>query len=124
MLSLLFTTDGQTLISSSADRTIRIWAIATGDCIALDRHHHWVWALSQHSIEQILLSSSQDETINAWSLDGTHLKTLRCARPYEGTLITGATGLTEAQAITFEALGAVNKSANSGFFNAKILQEN
>jgi WD40 repeat protein len=56
----------------------------------------------------MLLSSSQDETIRVWSLEtGTYLKTLRCLRPYEETVITGTTGLTEAQKVTLEALGAI-----------------
>ena len=55
-----------------------------------------------------LLSSSQDATIKGWSLqDGTHRKTLRCRLPYEKSIITNTTGLTEAQKMTWQALGAI-----------------
>ena len=108
VLSLLFMEDGERLSSSSADQTIRLWNLATGDCITiLQAHHHWVWSLVQH--DDVLLSSSQDETIKTWNLKtGTHLKTLRYPRPYEGTIITDATGLTAAETVTLKALGAID----------------
>lgn len=111
VLSLGFTADGERLISSSADKTIRIWHLATGACTAVLRgHQHWVWSLAQCAVNNVLLSSSQDETIKAWNLTtGAYLKTLRCARPYEGSRITGATGLTEAQRVSLQALGAMNE---------------
>ena len=109
VLSLLFDADGIRLISSSADKTIRVWNTTTGDCTAiLQQHQHWVWSLTQDLNHGIFLSSSQDETIKAWNLETEAcLKTLRCLRPYEGTMITGATGLTEAQRVTLQALGAI-----------------
>ena len=109
VLSLLFDADGIRLMSSSADKTIRVWNMTTGDCIAiLQQHQHWVWSLTQDLNHGILLSSGQDETIKAWNLETTAcLKTLRCLRPYEGTMITGATGLTKAQRVTLQALGTI-----------------
>ncbi|MBM0742010.1 hypothetical protein JOY44_10295 [Phormidium sp. CLA17] len=63
-------------------------------------HQNSVWSLVQNPNHEVLLSGSQDETIQAWSLEtGTHLKTLRCPRPYENMMITNATGLTEAQKV-------------------------
>jgi WD40 repeat protein len=114
VLSLLFSADGDRLISSSADKTIRIWAVATGDCTAtLQQHQHWVWSLAQNLNDGMLLSSSQDETVKAWNLETEDcLITLRCPRPYEGTLITGTTGLTEAQKVTLQALGAVKSKVH------------
>jgi WD40 repeat protein len=100
-------------MSSSADRTIRIWDLTTDECTSiLHQHEHWVWSLAQvcrnEINESILLSSSQDETINIWNLkDRTHCKTLRCHLPYEKSIITDATGLTEAQKMTWQALGAI-----------------
>ncbi|XHX79991.1 MAG: NB-ARC domain-containing protein [Stenomitos frigidus ULC029] len=111
VLSLLFSADGDRLTSSSADKTIRFWNVATGDCTAiLQEHQHWVWSLAQAQDAALLLSCSQDETIKVWHLEaGTHLRTLRCPRPYEGTIITGITGLTEAQTVTLQALGAIEQ---------------
>jgi len=109
VLSLLFKANGDHLISSSADKTIRLWNVATGDCTAVLQHHqHWVWSLAQDQDTAVLLSCSQDETIQAWHLEvGTHLKTLRCPRPYEDMSIMDATGLTDAQTVTLNALGAI-----------------
>ncbi len=109
VLALQFNATGDRLSSSSADKTIRLWNVATGGCIALfQQHQHWVWSLAYCLDHDLFLSSSQDETIKMWHLEtGTYLKTLRCPRPYEGTLITEATGLTEAQKVTLQALGAI-----------------
>jgi WD40 repeat protein len=113
IISLLFDANGNQLISSSADKTIRVWNLETGECTAkLDQHQHWVWSLAQvyrnEMDESILLSSSQDETIKVWDLkDGSHLKTLRCPLPYEKSIITEVTGLTEAQKMTLHSLGAI-----------------
>ncbi len=109
VLSLLFSANGTRLISSSADKTIRVWDLMTGDCRTnLQGHQNWVWSLVQPFGEEILLSSSQDGTVQAWDLkSGTHLKTLRCPRLYERAMIARATGLTEAQKVTLQALGAI-----------------
>jgi WD40 repeat protein len=113
IVSLLFSADGKSLISSSADRTIRIWNLTTNECTSiLHQHEHWVWSLSQvldnDTDQGLLLSSSQDATIKVWNLqDRTHLKTLHCPLPYEKSIITNATGLTEAQKMTWKALGAI-----------------
>ena len=101
------------LISSSADRTIRIWDLTTNECTSiLHQHEHWVWSLAQvlnnDPDQGLLLSSSQDATIQVWNLqDGTHRKTLRCRLPYEKSIITATTGLTKAQKMTWQALGAI-----------------
>lgn len=109
VLALRFSALGDRLISSSADQTIRIWDIATGECTAtMARHQHWVWSLTQSLEDSICLSSSQDETIKVWQLETSALlKTLRCPRPYEGTMMSRAGGLTAAQKTTLQALGAI-----------------
>ncbi|MEH2393092.1 MAG: hypothetical protein V7K21_16050 [Nostoc sp.] len=102
------------MISSSSDRTIKIWHVATGDCLAtLENHQNWIWSLSLSHDNQTLLSGSQDETINCWDLaTGESWTTLRPARPYEGMIITAATGLTEAEVSTLKALGAVEMNSD------------
>ncbi len=109
ILALRFSALGDRLISSSADHTIRLWDVATGDCTAImAQHQHWVWSLTPPRENGIFLTSSQDETIKAWQLEtGACLKTLRCLRPYEGAIMTRASGLTAAQKNTLQALGAI-----------------
>jgi WD40 repeat protein len=89
-------------------RTIKIWNLVTGDCLAtLQNHLHWVWSLSLTPDDRTLLSGSWDETINRWDLATEEcLQTLRPARPYEGMIITEVMGLTEAEVATLKALGA------------------
>ncbi|OUL26791.1 hypothetical protein BV378_12270 [Nostoc sp. RF31YmG] len=108
VLCIVFTSDGSRMMSSSSDRTIKIWDVATGDCLAtLQNHLNWVWSLSLSLDAQTLLSASQDETINCWDVSTGHCwQTLRPARPYEGMMIAGVTGLTEAEIATLKALGA------------------
>ncbi|MBD2386262.1 NB-ARC domain-containing protein [Cylindrospermum sp. FACHB-282] len=108
VLCILFTTDGSQMISSSSDRTIKIWNVDSGDCLTtLQNHLHWVWSLNLSPDAQNLLSGSWDETINCWDMTtGESRQTLRPARPYEGMMINGVTGLTEAEVATLKALGA------------------
>lgn len=109
VLCLGFTANGQQVISSSADRSIKIWDVQTGECLTtLVDHQNWVWSLNLSPNAQTLLSSSQDETIKCWDLTtGKCQQTFRVLRPYEGMIITGVTGLTEAEATTLKALGAI-----------------
>jgi WD40 repeat protein len=109
VLCILFTADGSRMISSSSDRTIKIWDVATGECLnTLHNHLNWVWSLSLSFDAQTLLSASQDETINCWDMaTGECRQALRPARPYEGMIMAGVTGLTEAEIATLKALGAI-----------------
>ncbi|MBE8969359.1 NACHT domain-containing protein [Nostocales cyanobacterium LEGE 12452] len=109
ILCIMFVENGDRMITSSGDRTIKIWNTLTGDCLAtLQNHFNWVWSLSLVPDAQTLFSSSWDETINCWDITtGQCRQTLRPARPYEGMIITGVKGLTEAEVATLKALGAL-----------------
>lgn len=109
VLSLCFSPDGKTLFSGSSDRTIRRWDLATSQCDQVfPGHQNWCWSLIHLPQANLLLSGSQDETIKVWQLKTqTELATLRSPRLYEGMIITQATGLTEAQQSTLQALGAI-----------------
>ncbi|KAJ8007181.1 hypothetical protein DPEC_G00114870 [Dallia pectoralis] len=65
VLHCQFTPDGQTLISSSEDGTIRVWRWMTGECVLLEGHTEQVRCFS-------LLTTSPSEThLLSWSFDGT-----------------------------------------------------
>ena len=99
---------GQIIAVSSADQTVKLWDARTGQCFkSLEGHTNQVGSVAWSPNGQIIASGSVDETIKLWDVKtGECLKTLRADRPYEGTNITGVTGLSMAQKSTLCALGA------------------
>lgn len=97
------------LASSGSDKTIKVWDIATGQCLqTLTGHTKWIHAIALHPDGLHLATGSEDETIKIWDLsEGKCSQTLQVKRPYEGMNITGVTGLTDAQKLTLKALGAI-----------------
>lgn len=72
------------------------------------RSHSRIWDLAWSADGVTLASSSLDATIRLrnWQ-QGECVKVLRRDRPYEGINITGVTGITKAQKLTLQALGAI-----------------
>jgi WD40 repeat protein len=105
-----FSPDGQTLVSGSADHTIRLWEVSSGQPrYTLHEHHHWVLSVNFSPGGQHLVSSSADETIKLWDVEnGVCAHTFHIEAPYAGMNISGATGLTSAQRVALKALGAVD----------------
>lgn len=107
VVALAFDTSGQRLISGSFDQTIKLWEVQTGKCLhTLEGHQGIISGLLPEG--ELLLSSSFDETIKYWNLTtGDCLETLRTPQPYDGMNILGVKGLTDAQKMTLESLGAI-----------------
>jgi WD40 repeat protein len=76
--SIVFTADGQTLISSSDDQTIKLWDVNSGQCLkTLEGHDSWIWAIALHKDNRTLASGSFDRTIRLWDIEtGNCLKIL------------------------------------------------
>jgi len=108
--SVTFSPDGRCLASASSDRTVKVWDVNTGECLrTLTGHSNLAWSVAFSADGKVVASGSQDETIRLWNWEtATDLAVLRAIRPYEGTQIVGVTGLTEAQRIGLEQLGAVS----------------
>ncbi|MEH2113141.1 NB-ARC domain-containing protein [Nostoc sp.] len=109
--SVAFSPEGDILASSSLDQTVRIWDRYTGVCLKVlpviphaMRSHI---AFGNFTEYYAIASGSQNGTIQIWDAQtGESLKTLNPDRPYQGTNITGVTGITIAQKDVLKALGA------------------
>jgi WD40 repeat protein len=62
-------------------------------------------------MDDVLISGSFDETLKFWNLNtGECLETLKTPQLYERMNILGVQGLTDAQKMTLQALGAIEIS--------------
>ncbi|MEI6426931.1 MAG: NB-ARC domain-containing protein [Pseudanabaena sp. ELA607] len=109
ILDLLFTPQGDRLISCSSDRTVKIWNLLTGICMrTLQIHLNWVWAVVLSPDIQTLFSSSWDGTIKSSDLaTGEVQQTMQFVLPYKGMIIDDVIDLTQAEIISLKALGAI-----------------
>ncbi|WP_414565270.1 MULTISPECIES: WD40 repeat domain-containing protein [unclassified Anabaena] len=67
--SVALTANGQTLVSASADKTIKVWNVNPGKIIStLEGHTDTVREIAISSDGQTLVSGSGDKTIKVWNL--------------------------------------------------------
>ncbi|TPX49736.1 hypothetical protein SeMB42_g00378 [Synchytrium endobioticum] len=81
-------TEGRYVVSGSRDKSIRIWDVATGQCIhTFNGHDNWVRGLALHPAGKHLISASDDKTLRIWDLKtGRNIKTVD-AHPHFVTCI-------------------------------------
>lgn len=109
--SVDWSSDCQNLVSGSQDGRIQIWNLATGKyTISIQAHAAWVRSVLWTENDKKLISGGADGSVRLWDVfEGECLQTLEVDRPYEGTNITGITGITPAQREMLKALGAVEE---------------
>lgn len=99
--SVAIAPDGQTLVSGSADKTVKIWNLASGSLVkTLTGHSSTVDAVAISPDGKTIVSGGYDSTIKVWNLaSGSLLKNL-----------TGHTGTIESLAITPDSQTLVSSS--------------
>lgn len=101
--------NGKILATGGSDRTVVLWEPQTGTQLkTLSGHTSWVRSIVWIEDGAMLASGSADETIALWDVEmGECVKIMRLDRPYEGTNISGVSGLTTGSISTLKSLGAV-----------------
>jgi WD40 repeat protein len=64
-----FSSDGKTVVSGSADRTLRVWDVASGQILRiLQGHTDAVRAIAYSPDGKLVASGSNDNTIRVWPI--------------------------------------------------------
>ena len=103
------------LASGTVDGVIHLWDLTRDDSginaqlrCRLEGHASRIETLTCSRNGRILASGSSDQTIKVWDSETSRcIQTLQMPGPYQGTNITGVTGISEAQRTALKALGAV-----------------
>ena len=72
--------DGRRVVSASLDHTLKVWDVATGECVAtLEGHSQYVQCVAVFPDGQSVVSGSWDKTLKVWDV-----ATGKCVATLEG----------------------------------------
>ena len=61
--------DGRRVVSGSSDNTLKVWDVATGQCVAtLEGHSKDVWCVAMFPDGRRVVSASDDKTLKVWDV--------------------------------------------------------
>jgi WD40 repeat protein len=64
------TPDGQKVVTGSADRTVKVWEMASGRLLrTLEGHKDTVYAVAVFPDGRSIVTGSADRTVRIWALD-------------------------------------------------------
>ena len=69
MNSLVFSSDGTSLVSGSSDKTVKLWDVQTGGVVkTFSAQSGLVWGVSISADDTRIASGSSDDTIHLWDI--------------------------------------------------------
>ncbi|MBI2438167.1 MAG: protein kinase [Lentisphaerae bacterium] len=78
--SVAYSPDGRFVLSGSNDDTLRLWDVATGQCLrTFEGHTDWVESIAYSPDGRFVLSGSADDTLRLWDVAAG-----KCLRTFEG----------------------------------------
>ena len=79
-MDVKFLPGGDRLVSGSADGTVRIWDVASGECQRVwNGHTNWVATVDYSPDGKTIASGSRDGNVILWNLDLDDLMAKGCA---------------------------------------------
>lgn len=103
MSSIAWSMDSSTAVSSSWDKTIRVWDAQSGECSRVLNHHtHFVHCVSWSPDGKYLASCSENETVGIWDT-----KDWRCINTLDSTK--------DARCISWSSDGSMLACSNSRY---------
>ncbi|RFU78839.1 nacht and wd40 domain [Trichoderma arundinaceum] len=115
VLCVSFSTDGQQVLSSSAERMIRIWDVGTGTCIQTIKASDFVFAAIFTADGQQIISGGIEKTICIWDTNtGACLRRLEGHEDHVGLIALSADGQRIASSSSLRSKSVTLWDANTG----------